>query len=103
MRLLCDHAPRRGARRLFRWRDHKGDPGVPLNRPVLVRKFPVGFEIEVTLRCCAQGNNNPSCGPTPTTRHWKQPTRSLEPLSRNGLDIFGTQAKLSPKTGVAQV
>ena len=27
------------------------------------------------------GKMNPTCGPTPTTCDWKQPTRSPEPLS----------------------
>src|SRR5262249_54221803 len=56
--LFRDHSSRRGARRLFRWRDHERYPGVPAVRPVVVGKFPVAFEIEVALRRGAQGNNN---------------------------------------------
>src|SRR5260221_14154025 len=50
---------RRGARRLFRRRDHECDPGVPAVGPVLARQFPVAFEIEVALGRGAQGNNEP--------------------------------------------
>src|SRR5262249_38025958 len=56
--LFRDHSSRRGARRLFRWRDHECDPGVPSVGPVVVGKFPVAFEIEVALRRSAQGNND---------------------------------------------
>src|SRR5262245_43470069 len=56
--LFPDHSSRRGARRLFRRRDHECDPGVPAIGPVVVGKFPVAFEIEVALRRVAQGNND---------------------------------------------
>ena len=55
--LLGDHSSRCGARRLFCRRDHEGDPGVPTVRPVLVGELPVAFKIEVSLRRCAQGDN----------------------------------------------
>ena len=35
-RLLCDHASRRGARRLFRRRDHERHPGIPAVGPVVM-------------------------------------------------------------------
>src|SRR5262245_45742449 len=55
--LSRDHSSRRGARRLFRWRDYECDPGVPSVGPVLVGEFPVAFEIEVTLGRGGQGND----------------------------------------------
>src|SRR5215471_14266178 len=61
--LSVDHASRRCARRLFRWRDHECDPGVPAVGPVLVGEFPVAFEIEVTLHRAAQGNNESELRP----------------------------------------
>src|SRR5262249_6278236 len=56
--LFRDHSSRRSARRLFRWRDDEGHPGVPAVGPVVVGEFPVAFEIEVALRRGAQGNND---------------------------------------------
>jgi hypothetical protein len=56
-RLFREHSSRRGARRLFRRRDHECDPGIPAVGPVPAGKFPVGFEIEVTLSRGAQGND----------------------------------------------
>src|SRR5262245_25177029 len=55
--LFRDHSSRRGARHLFRWRDHECDPGVPAVGPVVVGKFPVAFEIEISLRRGGQGND----------------------------------------------
>ena len=55
--LFRDHSSWRGARRLFRRRDHERHPGVPAIGPVLVGEFPVGFEIEITLRLSGQGND----------------------------------------------
>src|SRR5215831_9835095 len=55
--VIPNHSPRRGARRLFRWRDHECDPGVPAVGPVLVGEFPVAFEIEVTLHRGAHRND----------------------------------------------
>src|SRR5262249_19227352 len=55
--LFRDHASRRGARRLFRRRDHECDPGVPAVGPVLAGELPVAFEIEITLRGAAQGDD----------------------------------------------
>src|SRR5262245_48838679 len=55
--LFRDHSSRRGARRLFRWRNYECDPGVPSVGPVLVGEFPVAFEIEVPLCRGGQGNN----------------------------------------------
>src|SRR5262249_15444131 len=57
--LLRDHSSRRGARRLLCRRDHECDPGIPAVGPVLVGKFPVAFEIEITLRRGAQRNDEP--------------------------------------------
>src|SRR5262249_16247478 len=61
--LSVDHSPRRGARRLFRRRDHECDPGVPAVGSVLVGKFPVALEIEITLRLSGQGNDEPDLRP----------------------------------------
>src|SRR5215472_3601699 len=62
--LLSRHrASRRRARRLFRRRDHEGDPGIPAIRPVLVGEFPVAFEIEVALRLSGQGNDESELRP----------------------------------------
>src|SRR5262249_61272595 len=55
--LFRDHSSRRGARRLFRRRDHEGDPGVPAVGPVLRGEFLVAFDIEVPLNCGGQGND----------------------------------------------
>src|SRR5262249_57827155 len=55
--LSRDHSSRRGARRLFRWRDYECDPGVPSVGPVLVGEFPVAFEIDVPLCRGGQRNN----------------------------------------------
>src|SRR5262249_31028325 len=55
--LFRDHSSRRGARRLFRGRDHECDPGVPAVGPVLVGECPVALQIEITLRRGAEGNN----------------------------------------------
>src|SRR5262249_49804049 len=79
--LFRDHSPRCGAGRLLRRRDHECHPGVPSVGPILVGEFPVAFDIEITCISVVRGMMNPSCGPTPTTRDWKQPTRSPEPLS----------------------
>src|SRR5262245_21748099 len=56
---FVNHPSRCGARRLFRWRDHERDPGVPSVGPVLVGEFPVAFDIEITLRLDGQGNDEP--------------------------------------------
>src|SRR6516165_12659447 len=56
-RLFGDHSSCWSTRRLFRWRDHECDPGVPAIGPVLVREFPVAFDVEIALRRGAQGNN----------------------------------------------
>src|SRR5262249_7726935 len=55
--LFRDHASRRGTRRLLRRRDHECDPGVPAVGPVLAGELPVAFEIEITLRGAAQGDD----------------------------------------------
>src|SRR5215471_5087047 len=57
-RLIRDHASRcRWARPLLRRRDIECDPAVPAGGPVLVAEFPVAFEIEITLKLIAQGND----------------------------------------------
>src|SRR6516162_4313617 len=61
--LFVDHASRRRARRLFRWRDHECDPSVPAIGPVLVGEFPVAFEIEITLHLSGQGDDEPDLRP----------------------------------------
>src|SRR5215831_13521867 len=61
--LFRDDSSRRRARRLFRWREHEGDPGVPAVGPVLVGEFPVAFEIEITLRLSGQGNDKSELRP----------------------------------------
>src|SRR5262249_12487757 len=55
--LFRDHSSRRGARRLFRRRDHECDPGIPAIGPVLVGEFPIASEVEIALRRGAQGND----------------------------------------------
>src|SRR5215831_3026639 len=55
--LFRDHSTRRGARRLFRRRNHKCHPGVPAIWPVLVGELPIAFEIEITLNLSGQGND----------------------------------------------
>src|SRR5215471_20609579 len=62
--LFRDHPPRRGARRLFRRRDHERDPGIPAIGPVLVGEFPVAFEIEITLNLSGQGNDESDLRPS---------------------------------------
>src|SRR5262245_32651580 len=57
--LFRDHSSRRGARRLFRRRDHEGHPGVPAIGPILRGEFLVTFDIEVTLSRGGQGNDEP--------------------------------------------
>src|SRR5262249_47431265 len=61
-RLFRDHSSRRGARRLFRWRDHERDPGIPAIGPVLVGELPVAFEIEIPLNLTGQGNDESELG-----------------------------------------
>jgi hypothetical protein len=61
--LLCDHPPRRGARRLLGRRDHECDPSIPAIGPVLVGELPVAFEVEIALRRGAQGNDESELRP----------------------------------------
>src|SRR5262249_875628 len=56
--LFRDYSSRRGARRLFRRRDHERHPGVPAVGPIVMGEFPVAFEIEIALRRGAQGNDD---------------------------------------------
>src|SRR4029453_8529825 len=45
-----DHSSRRGARSLFRRRDHEGDPGIPAVGAILRGELLVALQIDVALQ-----------------------------------------------------
>src|SRR5262249_22365605 len=56
-RLLHEHSSRRGALRLLRRREHEGDPGGPAGGAVVMGGIPVAFEVEITFRGGAYGDD----------------------------------------------
>src|ERR1700761_7686700 len=55
--LFRDDVLRCGGWRGGRGRDHKCQPGIPAGRSIHVAKFPIGFEVDVTLEALTQRND----------------------------------------------
>src|SRR5262245_15636802 len=104
--LLRHHSSRRGARRLFRRRDHKCDPGVPAVRSILCGEFLVAFDVEVALRRGGQGNDEPELrahtdhlgleATHPIAGAAVATQLSVDVADETGLKLFGQELRRAP-------